>query len=626
MEQIAPELNAKTEPVRKAVRWGPALLGWGFLLLYLKTLCPTVYLGDSGEIATAIATGGVVHPPGYPLFSLLGRAALFLVPFGEPAFRIGCVVALAAALAVVILFHLARELGASVPASLLAAAAFGTSYTFWSQSTRVEVYSLHVLLASCALLGALRYRRTGAASWLWACAGAVTLGLAHHLTIVLLGPALLILCGKRLWTDPQPLRRWLPALALVPVGPALYLLLMLWARAEPLQNWGRPVTFNLLWNHATAKIYQGLLALPEPDRLERKLRELGSLYLDNFPLFLAVLPPLGATLLWKRDRPAATALLVSGVVICVYNLCYRIADVAGYYLMPWLFGALALALALDAIGRHLPRVRPAVAVVAGAGLVVGVPLVRNWTTCDLSRATWVREFARHKLENTDPDGVLVSHEDPDTFPLWYTRDLLGIRRDVLVLDYGLCRFSFGGYDRDPSQWFLHRLRRDGVEVSLTVPDDPAERDRLEEDGFLVDLLEGPLKDRPLCVTFLGDTGQGKETFRKWALARMDPLPQGVVLRYHPRSQPPDLRLLLARNERLWSRIELPPVSVTRTDQEYAPDYVVNHYAAMLVNYGHLYELAGRPVEAAAIYQRVTEWAPRYEQAQRALRELRQGKD
>src|ERR1041384_389046 len=51
-------------------------LAMGFLLLYLRTLCPTVYLGDAGEISTAIATGGVVHPPGYPLFSLLGRAAL----------------------------------------------------------------------------------------------------------------------------------------------------------------------------------------------------------------------------------------------------------------------------------------------------------------------------------------------------------------------------------------------------------------------------------------------------------------------------------------------------------------------------------------------------------------------
>src|SRR5689334_6462000 len=72
----------------------------GFALLYLTTLCPTAYVGDSGEIAAAIATGGIIHPPGYPLFGLLGRLALILIPVGEPAFRIGCVVAFAAAAAV----------------------------------------------------------------------------------------------------------------------------------------------------------------------------------------------------------------------------------------------------------------------------------------------------------------------------------------------------------------------------------------------------------------------------------------------------------------------------------------------------------------------------------------------
>src|SRR5207245_998256 len=116
--------------------------------LYLRTLCPTVYLGDPGEFCTAIATGGVPHPPGYPLFSLLGRAALALIPFGEPAFRIGCVVALAAALAVAALYFLAREIGATPWAAATSAAVFAVSYGFWSQSTRVEVYSLHVLLVT----------------------------------------------------------------------------------------------------------------------------------------------------------------------------------------------------------------------------------------------------------------------------------------------------------------------------------------------------------------------------------------------------------------------------------------------------------------------------------------------
>ena len=82
----------------------------GFLALYLATLCPTVYFGDSGEISAAILRNGVIHAPGYPLFSLLGRLALVLVPLGEAAFKVGVVVALSAALTVPTLFLIQRQL------------------------------------------------------------------------------------------------------------------------------------------------------------------------------------------------------------------------------------------------------------------------------------------------------------------------------------------------------------------------------------------------------------------------------------------------------------------------------------------------------------------------------------
>lgn len=51
------------------------------MALYVWTLAPSVMGGDSGELTAAALTGGVPHPPGYPLFALLARlfAALPLV-------------------------------------------------------------------------------------------------------------------------------------------------------------------------------------------------------------------------------------------------------------------------------------------------------------------------------------------------------------------------------------------------------------------------------------------------------------------------------------------------------------------------------------------------------------------
>ena len=53
---------------------------------YLSTTCPTVYLGDSGEIIAAAFSLGIPHNSGYPLYAIIGK--LFcLIPVGNIGFR-----------------------------------------------------------------------------------------------------------------------------------------------------------------------------------------------------------------------------------------------------------------------------------------------------------------------------------------------------------------------------------------------------------------------------------------------------------------------------------------------------------------------------------------------------------
>ena len=53
-------------------------------------MAPEVTLQDSGELVTGAFTFGVPHPPGYPIWAFLGYIwSNFLVPFGNPAWRIG---------------------------------------------------------------------------------------------------------------------------------------------------------------------------------------------------------------------------------------------------------------------------------------------------------------------------------------------------------------------------------------------------------------------------------------------------------------------------------------------------------------------------------------------------------
>ncbi|MCL2104319.1 MAG: DUF2723 domain-containing protein [Kiritimatiellaeota bacterium] len=60
--------------------------GWAFYF----HMAPEVTLQDSGELVTGAFTFGVPHPPGYPIWAFLGYIwSNFIVPFGNPAWRIG---------------------------------------------------------------------------------------------------------------------------------------------------------------------------------------------------------------------------------------------------------------------------------------------------------------------------------------------------------------------------------------------------------------------------------------------------------------------------------------------------------------------------------------------------------
>ncbi len=59
-------------------------------LTFLHHLAPEVTLQDSGELVTGAFNLGVPHPPGYPLWACMGYIwSHVIVPFGNPAWRIG---------------------------------------------------------------------------------------------------------------------------------------------------------------------------------------------------------------------------------------------------------------------------------------------------------------------------------------------------------------------------------------------------------------------------------------------------------------------------------------------------------------------------------------------------------
>ncbi|XP_023371635.1 transmembrane protein 260 isoform X2 [Otolemur garnettii] len=100
---------------------------------------------SSGELITAAFELGVAHPPGYPLFTLMAKLAIILLPFGSVAYRVNLLCGLFGAVAASLLFFTVFRLSGSYAGGILAAGVFSFSRLTWQWSITAEVFSLNNL-------------------------------------------------------------------------------------------------------------------------------------------------------------------------------------------------------------------------------------------------------------------------------------------------------------------------------------------------------------------------------------------------------------------------------------------------------------------------------------------------
>ena len=73
-------------------------------------------------------------------------------------------------------------------------------------------------------------------------------------------------------------------------------------------------------------------------------------------------------------------------------------------------------------------------------LLLGVPALmaaENWDDHDRSNRYTAVEMAKNYLNSVGPNGILVTHGDNDTFPLWYAQEVENIRTDVRIANTSL---------------------------------------------------------------------------------------------------------------------------------------------------------------------------------------------
>ncbi len=190
------------------------------------------------------------------------------------------------------------------------------------------------------------------------------------------------------------------------------------------------------------------------------------------PLLLGLI---GLFFQYNRDKRGCwlTFLMffMTGIAIVMYlnQPPYQVRErdyaYAGSFYMFSLWIGLAVPALFEAVVKRVGR-KGAVAVAGGVTAVcLFVPALmaaENWDDHDRSNRRTAVEMARNYLESVGPDGMLITHGDNDTFPLWYAQEVESIRPDVRIINTSLL-----GTD-----WYIGQMKfsiNDSKPLPLTVP-------------------------------------------------------------------------------------------------------------------------------------------------------------
>jgi tetratricopeptide (TPR) repeat protein len=120
------------------------------------------------------------------------------------------------------------------------------------------------------------------------------------------------------------------------------------------------------------------------------------------------------------------------------------------------FGVVGLVKILERY--KLPAVA-ASAIATIACLFVPVQMIsQNWDDHDRSGRTVARDFGANYLQSCEPNAIIFTNGDNDTFPLWYNQEVEGVRTDIRV-----CNTSYLQTD-----WYINQMKR-GVYESAPLP-------------------------------------------------------------------------------------------------------------------------------------------------------------
>jgi hypothetical protein len=469
-----------------STRLAPAAVALISFAVYAWLIPSASGMGDASEFTLVLATGGVPHPTGYPLYVLFGHpfvVALHALGVGwsraaalwsAAGASLALAFLMALAMRLVRAAHPAAAAGTRVLAALIPLVLFAFQPLLVADATRAEINSWSlawVCGATWLFVGLVERLHAGAAlarreavQWGLVCG----LGIAHHLTSVLvalpLSAALIAILVRRRAFSPALARAAIGA-ALVPVASYGFIAWHAWhpARVQwPLLD----ASLASVLGHMSGRQYRFFVGSFAPSAWQREL-----LATVAFPFLFTGLVLLMLGVWRSRDlerRLAWLALLAATALIAFFTLRYGVDDPAPYLVPAMALGVAAAAPALASIPGASSRAGTTALAMAGlATLFLIVPWIRDGIE-EREATLEYEQTIRSMWAAIPPDTAIVSWADDRYFRLREYQILRGEKPALLVVTPDLffspamrrtIRERFGA---DPLQGFVMPQVRPGM--------------------------------------------------------------------------------------------------------------------------------------------------------------------
>ncbi|CAG5866391.1 unnamed protein product [Menidia menidia] len=515
--------------------------------LYVPCVQRTVPGGDSGELITTACELGVAHPPGYPIFTLLSRLAVCLVPSSSPAYSVNLMSSLLGAAACGCLCLTVCRLAGPDPGAVLAGGLFAVSRLSWQWSVVAEVFTLNNLfvgllffLTTCFHCAESSTQRRKIAHWGALCCG---LGLCNQHTLVLYVLVIIPWVLYRLYSLKELSLHELLSLGLCFLGgflPYIYLPISSYLNTAR-WSWGDQTTLSGLLTHLLRAEY-GTFSLAKTESsvsLAAMLQAQLDHCLAELSLPVLVLAGIGVLLSsWDRKCRSLSWLLTA--MLLVYSLFFA-----------WRANLdISRPLLLGVVERFWLQSDAAVCVLAGLGLsrthtelerrlgYGGVWKTTGWAftvallahmvhtnhrDCDQSTNSVVERFGRELLTSVPNDSIILTRGDLPGNSMRYLHYCQGVRPDVRLVDQEMMTYS----------WYVAKLESHLPGVHFPGGRwDPVHSE--EKDAFSLEqfLSHNTQRDVITCIGLSDGDSTWQQSFSRWPLGVCDYLVP-VRRQFHP---------------------------------------------------------------------------------------------